>query len=89
LPIGSGGAGWAGAAVGAGVAAGAGAGAGCCCAGCACANLVEPDIAPKAAGLSSASIGDGIAKTFAVPASMRQLRSQIANGSQCLVTMGS
>jgi hypothetical protein len=58
-------------------------------AGCACANPVEPDTPLKAAGISPASIGDGIAKTFAVPASIKQPRSQVANGSRCVVTTGS
>jgi hypothetical protein len=89
FPIGSAGA----ACVGEGAAAGAGvgvaAGAGAVWAGCACANPVEPDIAPKAAGISSASIGDGIAITFAVPPSITQPRSQIANGSRYVITTGS
>jgi len=71
-------------AAGAGVAAGAVVGA-----GCACANLVEPDIAPRAADAFPASIGDGIARTFVVPANIRQPRSQIANGSRCVITTGS
>jgi hypothetical protein len=82
FPIGSADASCAGAA--AGVAAGVGAGA-----GCVCANLVEPETAPKAAGISSASIGDGTAKPFAVPASMKQPKSQIASGSRCVITAGS
>src|ERR1700722_14072256 len=83
LPIGSA---WVGAAAaaGAGVAAGAAVGA-----GCACANPVEPDIAPRAADGSPASIGDGIAKTFAVPPNVRQPKSQIAKGSRCVITTGS
>ena len=35
------------------------------------------------------SIGDGIAKAFAEPASIKQPRSQIANGSRYVVTTGS
>ena len=34
------------------------------------------------------SIGDGFAKLFVVPASMKQLSSQIAKESRCVVTKG-
>jgi hypothetical protein len=33
-----------------------------------------------------ASMGDGIAKTFAVPASMKPAKSQTANENRCRVT---
>src|SRR5665213_3667697 len=90
FPIGSAAAAGAGAGVapGAGVAAGAAAG-GVVGAGCACANPVQPDVASGAVGVSLASTGDGIAKTFAVAASMKQPRNQIASGSRCVVTTGS
>src|ERR1700733_7995979 len=91
FPIGSAGAAGAAAAGGVGAAAGAGgtagagvpagAGAGV---GCACAKFVGPDLASIAAGASAAS--NGAAKTFAVPASMKQRSSQVANGSRCIVT---
>src|ERR1700677_1437526 len=86
LPIGSADAAWVGAAAAAGARV---AGRAVVGAGCACADWVEPDIARRAADAFPASIGDGIAKTFAVPANIRQPRSQIANGSRCVITTGS
>jgi hypothetical protein len=85
----SGAGGWAGVCAGPGVAGGAatgGAGAG---AGWICANSVEPEIASRESGQSPASTGEGIAKTFVVPASRKQKRSHIANEGRCRVTIES
>jgi hypothetical protein len=38
-------------------------------------------------GIAAISTADGIAKTFAVPPSVRQPASQTANKNRCLVTM--
>jgi hypothetical protein len=65
---------------------GIGAGVG---AGWICANVVAPEIASGVSGQSPASIGEGIAKTFVVPASRKQPRSQSENEGQCRVTIES
>src|SRR5260370_23299566 len=74
--------------VGEGEAVGAGAGAGGC-AGWVCASLVGLDIAARATGGFSISIGEGIARTFAAPASMKQPTSESANESRRRVTFRS
>jgi hypothetical protein len=83
---------WSGACAGADVAGGAatggagtGAGVG---AGWICANSVEPAIASGMFGQSPASTGEGIAKTFVVPANRKQ-RSHSANEGRCRITIES
>jgi hypothetical protein len=73
----------------------AGAAAGLCgaagCAGWFCASRIRPEIAAILAwrliDVGSSSVGEGIAKTFAVPPSMTQARSESANGNRSDVTM--
>jgi hypothetical protein len=79
--------GWAGVCAGTGVAAGAGgAGVG---AGWICANSIEPEVASGVSGQSLASTGEGIAKTFVVPARRKQQRSQSVNEGRYRVTIKS
>ena len=66
-----------------GVGEGVGAGVG---AGWVCANLVAPDIAARPTDGFSTSIGEGIAITRAIPASMKQPTSESAIGSRRRVT---
>jgi len=61
----------------------------CAYAGWICANLVRPDSVFTEAGIGPTSIGEGIAKTFTVPASAKQPTSESGNENRRRVTMES